>query len=182
MDGEQRDRRAWSLAVVVTVQSVLVAACLAVTLHVYWGVQQRQDLNSTENNEIYIRFEVVSAVRANQTLEFGDYTGNNVSLSNNSKSKIYIGCTGPYILHMYVCCTSNDVKGANGTLVLLLVGGGGTPLSSFSLQQNVCRGLHSTVYLKAKEEASLYFSSPDNLKIKNVTLGLSYLLGRKCIH
>lgn len=34
-----RERRARKLAVVVAVQNVLVAACLLVTLYVFWGVQ-----------------------------------------------------------------------------------------------------------------------------------------------
>ena len=36
-----RDRRAGKLAVVVAVQNVLVAACLLVTLYVYWNVQKQ---------------------------------------------------------------------------------------------------------------------------------------------
>ncbi len=39
--GVHRDRRTRKLAAVVAVQNVLVAACLLVTLYVYWDVQRR---------------------------------------------------------------------------------------------------------------------------------------------
>lgn len=45
-----RERRARKLAVVVAVQNMLVAACLLVTLYVYWDVQkqkQKQEKVST---------------------------------------------------------------------------------------------------------------------------------------
>lgn len=37
----QRNKRAGKLALVVVVQNMLVAACLLVTLYVYWDVRKR---------------------------------------------------------------------------------------------------------------------------------------------
>lgn len=98
------------------------------------------------------------------------------------KDKIYVSCSGPYVLYMDLCYRDMSKEGASGILQLQVVGRD-HPVSSFPLHasRDDCRRLHRIVYLKAKEEASLHWYSTDsNFKIKNVTVGLSYLLGSRC--
>lgn len=102
---------------------------------------------------------------------------------NEQKNKIHIHCTGPYIWHMNVCYKSMDTVNTTGKLQLK-VEGSETPVGSIEMTTpaEVCRWLHSIVYLKADQEASLHFQSNSGFKVKNVTMGLSYLLGEKCQH
>lgn len=92
--------------------------------------------------------------------------------------KIYINCTGPYILYMDVCYTSIGGKQASGTLELQVVGK--HPVMNFTLQASyeVCGWHQSIVYLREQEAASLYLRSTEQFKIKNMTMGLSFLLGK----
>lgn len=94
--------------------------------------------------------------------------------------KIYINCTGPYILYMDVCYMSLSDVEAEGTLQVKVEGK--DPLVNFTLHalNEVCRGLQSIVYFRVKDEAYLDLYSSNTFKIKNMTMGLSYLLGRRC--
>lgn len=104
-----------------------------------------------------------------------------MGLANKNNDSIYVNCTGPYVLYMDVCYKSLHEKEAKGILELQVVGSE-TPVSSVTLNasQEVCRGLSSIAYLRAKEEASLHLYFTDGFKVKNVTVGLSYLLGTRC--
>lgn len=105
-------------------------------------------------------------------------------MSLHTKDTIMTKCEGPYILYAEVCYKSleegtqgqRDNK-ANGTLQLQ-VAGTETPVSYFATNSSdqVCRALHSTAYLTKKDKARLYFNTSDYLKVKKVTVGLSYLL------
>lgn len=95
--------------------------------------------------------------------------------------RIYVNCTGPYVLYMDVCYKSLREYETRGSLKLQVVGSK-TPVWSVNLTtlHEVCRGLHSITYLRAMEEASLYLYVTDGFKVKNVTVGLSHLLGSRC--
>lgn len=96
------------------------------------------------------------------------------------KDWIHINCTGPYILYVDVCYLSMHEPESRGYLQLQVMGQT-TPASSFTLNatsQKVCRGLHSIVYLRAKEQASLYLTVTGGFKVKTLSVGLSYLLGQ----
>jgi len=101
---------------------------------------------------------------------------------NEAKDLIYIKCTGPYIWHMEVCYETRQSADTDAGTLELQVKGSKAPFSSIKLNAThlVCRGLHSTAYLRANEQASLHLSSKDELVIRNITMGLSYLLGKKC--
>lgn len=108
----------------------------------------------------------------------------NLTSSNKEMSmvhdKIHINCTGPYILYMDVCYRSlEENKNITGVLQLMV---GKTAVTSFLLttSDEDCRQLHSIVYLKTKQQASLHIQAQDSFKIKNATLGLNYLLGTRC--
>lgn len=104
-----------------------------------------------------------------------------MSLVDKKNDTIYVNCTGPYILYIDVCYKSLSDEETRGMLQLQVVGST-TPVSSLALNASheVCRGLHSIAYLRAREQASLYFHCTDGFKIKNVTVNLSYLLGGRC--
>lgn len=96
--------------------------------------------------------------------------------------KIYISCTGPYVLYMYVCYVRMDDHESIGKLQLRVMGQK-TLASSHTLNatsQKVCEGLHSTVYLRAKEQASLHLTVTGSFKVKKAVVALSSLLGDKC--
>lgn len=102
---------------------------------------------------------------------------------NEQKNKIHIHCTGPYIWHMNVCYkTMNGSWNSTGMLQLKVEGSETVGSFEMTAPIEVCRWLHSIVYLKADQEASLHFQSKPGFKVKNVTMGLSYLLGEKCQH
>ncbi|XP_042273612.1 uncharacterized protein LOC121901046 [Thunnus maccoyii] len=177
-----RDRRAGQLAVVVAVQNVLVAACLLVTLFVYWETQGLKP-QPTAPDDIHIEFEAIPEMEGNDTLKFnGIQSRKNMSVAGEKNETISIECTGPYILYMDVCYKSKSNEEANGTLRLLVVGQE-THLINFDMQgsREICRGLHSVVYLRAKEKAALHLYSTNHFKIKNATVGLNYMLGSRCI-
>lgn len=104
-----------------------------------------------------------------------------MGLVDKSSDRIYINCTGPYILYMDVCYKSLRQYETSGALQLQVVGSK-TPVCSFNLtaSHEVCRGLHSTAYLRAQEQAHLHLYVTKGFKVKNVTVGLSYLLGSRC--
>ncbi|KAI3368318.1 hypothetical protein L3Q82_008031 [Scortum barcoo] len=157
------DRRSRKLAVVIAVQNVLVAACLLVTLYVY--------LNLTSPQNVHIQFEAIADIPANETLKFTYVISSNMmSLVDEKNDMIYVNCTGPYILYTDVCYKSMSKEETRGMLQLQ-VQGSSTPVSSLALNTSheVCRGLHSIAYLKATQQASLYFYCTDGFKIKNVT-------------
>ncbi|XP_051233626.1 uncharacterized protein LOC127350762 [Dicentrarchus labrax] len=187
-----RGRRVRKLAVVVALQNLLVAACLLVTLYVYRDVSQgvnrdvsqgvnRGDHDSEDN--IHIQFVPIADVPGNKKLMFHEIeSSNKMGLVAKKNDTIGINCTGPYILYMEVCYKGmNQPKEAHGTLELR-VEGSNTSVSSVNLtaSHEVCRGLHSIAYLRANERASLHLNCTDDFKVKNVTVGLSYLLGSQC--
>lgn len=117
----------------------------------------------------------------NATLHFDHITtSNEMSKVDN---KIYVNCTGPYILYMDVCYRSLNKETITGILQLEVVGRT-TPVISFNLTTSGedCTVLHSILYLRVKEQASLHIYAKESFKIKNATLGLNYLLGARCEH
>ncbi|KAM7388510.1 hypothetical protein PAMP_024680 [Pampus punctatissimus] len=177
-----RNRRAGKLAVVVAVQNLLVVACLVLTLCVHWDVNKRSNSDdSSSEDDVHIKFDPIPDVVENGPLEFENISSSKMmGLADKKKTKIYVRCTGPYILYMDVCHKSMDNQVANGTLELQVVGR--ETLIRFQLHEahEVCRGLHSIVYLRAKEEATLSLNTTVGFKIKNVTVGLNYVLGKRC--
>lgn len=115
----------------------------------------------------------------NATLHF-DLTSSSKKMSK-VEDKIYINCTGPYILYMDVCYRSLNKKEITGILQLEVVERK-TTVTSFNLttSDEDCGVLHSIVYLRAKDQASLHIYAEVSFKIKNATLGLNYLLGTRC--
>lgn len=118
------------------------------------------------------------AISRNKTLEFDIYSNNKVDLIG--KDKISIKCTGPYVLYMYACYRSLYRTNVTGMLQLQVVES--VPIASVMMNTSAedCSGLHSIAYLKAKNQASLRLYAPEGFKLKNVTVGLSYLLGTRC--
>ncbi|TKS74785.1 hypothetical protein D9C73_008868 [Collichthys lucidus] len=108
-----RHNRTSTLTVVVVLQNLLVAACLVVTLYVYWEVYQEPEGN------IHIEFVSIAGISGNKTLEFDIYSNNKVDLIG--KDKISIKCTGPYVLYMYACYRSMDSANVTGMLQLQVV-------------------------------------------------------------
>lgn len=99
---------------------------------------------------------------------------------NTDKNKIDITCRGPYIWYMDVCYKSlKHGKVTEGTLQLKM---DDTAVSSVNLtvSNEVCRGHQSIVYLRANTKSSLHLSHADEFRLLNVTMGLSYLLGKRC--
>lgn len=111
----------------------------------------------------------------------GVYSSHMMSLVPEEKDQIQVNCTGPYVLYLYLCYKDRDQGGALGTLELW-VQGREAPASSFPLRASVevCRGLHSTAYLRNKERLRLRLNSTAGFKVKNMTVALSYLLGSRC--
>ncbi|KAK6308936.1 hypothetical protein J4Q44_G00203990 [Coregonus suidteri] len=173
-------RRSWRLAVVLSVQNVLVAVCLAVSFYCFWLEQQRGS-ETPEESEIYIRFDPIAGIPDSEPVKFKRYVNHTMNLSDDSG--IQVRCTGPYMLYMEVCSEGLDGQSGNGTLELRV---GNRKLASFSLQarEEDCRDSHQTVYLRKGEIATLYFTSKGkkNLEVKKLTLGLHYLLGTQCQH
>ncbi|KAG7514291.1 hypothetical protein JOB18_029891 [Solea senegalensis] len=180
-DHVHRERRvsARMLAVVLALQNALVAACLLVTLYVFWIVQNQEPMKN-----VHIQFGTISGVLRNETLQFGLVDSKNtMSRADGNAGMIIINCTGPYVLYIDLCYKSLDLEkghlNTTGTLQLQ-VKGSGTPRSSFRLQAShvkVCRGLHSIAFLRAKEQASLHLYSDRSFVMSELTVGLSYLLG-----
>ncbi|CAL8254697.1 unnamed protein product [Merluccius merluccius] len=185
--GEERTPRCrcanWRLAVAVAIPNLAVIACLAIGLYTYLTFTSR-DMEADENRDIFIQFDSRGDININETLNFTVQDRNKVDLVEGTK--IYISCSGPYLLHMDVCFRGLDNKDGQGKLELLVAAAGQqASLASFPLEGKSkvnCKGLHTTVYLRSKEEATLHFSSEgNNLKIKNIMLGLHYQLGRQCL-
>lgn len=107
-----------------------------------------------------------------------------MSVTGQMNDRIYINCTGPYLLFMEACYTNmmGQRNENNGTLQLR-VGNSETPLISFDMATSatVCRGLHGIAYFKAKDQASLHLYTSNEFKVKNLTIGLSYLRGSECV-
>lgn len=102
-----------------------------------------------------------------------------MSLADEKNDTIKISCTGPYVVYIDVCYKSLT-KGEERTGILQLqVVGSETRVNNFTLQtaDEVCRGLSSIAYLRKEEKASLHLYVKDGFKIKNATVGLSYLWG-----
>lgn len=102
-----------------------------------------------------------------------------MNLAEQKNDSIHIHCTGPYVFYMYVCYNSLRAHETSGYLQLRVKE---TPVISINLSttHEVCRGLHHIAYLGAREQASLYLHVTDGFKVKNLTVGLNYLLGRQC--
>ncbi|KAK5869982.1 hypothetical protein PBY51_024653 [Eleginops maclovinus] len=179
-----RERRTGHLAVIV-VQNVLVTACLAVTLYVFWVVQnQTPRAEQAVEDNVHIQFYETNVLSQNGTVQFiGVKSSNMMSLANGKKDKIYINCTGPYVLYMNLCYTTMNEQEFEVNLQLQVPG---RLVSNFSLnaerrgQQLDCRGLQSTAYLRRNEEASLHVYTLNGFVFKTVTVGLNYLLGSRC--
>ncbi|XP_078024594.1 uncharacterized protein LOC144463647 [Epinephelus lanceolatus] len=182
-----RRKRTRRLAIVVAVQNVLVTACLAVTLYVYWDVQSRP-LRTEQpfGNNMHIEFAAISDIPGNVTLSFPEVSSQNQMILVNKKDKIYINCTGPYVLYVHLCYLDFLEQNATGTLQLQVAGEEEkTPFSFptlYATAHEVCRMLHDIVYLSKKNEASLHLISSPGFKIKHARVGLSYLLGSQCVY
>ncbi|CAL8309127.1 unnamed protein product [Lota lota] len=183
---ERRDNRCsnWWLVVAVTMPLVVVIACMAVTFHMYNTITSQQlvseDMDKVEDHRyIFIQFDAIGDISDNEILKFKYFTSNKVGLADNKEIDIF--CNGPYILHMYVCSKGLDKHHGQGRLELRLAGTQ-TALTNLTVEGGgdvICKGLYTNVYLRRKEKATLHFSSEgQTLKIKNVTLGLHYLLGQ----
>lgn len=100
------------------------------------------------------------------------------------RDKISVSCTGPYVLYMYLCYKSLQEHQETRGSLQLQVAGKETPLSSFNLTvlHEVCNGYHSIAYLVEGEKASLHLYREGMFKVKNVTVGLRYLLGSQCVY
>ncbi|KAM8875871.1 uncharacterized protein AB9W97_016426 [Spinachia spinachia] len=172
--------RTRQLVLVSAVLSALVTTCLLVALYVCWDVQGRTQREEQDN--VHIRLNPVSDFSGNVSVRFGGvYSSHMMSLVPEEKGQIQVKCTGPYVLYLYLCYKDRDQGGALGTLELC-VEGRVAPASSFALHAfgEVCRGLHSTAYLRDKERLRLRLTSSPGFKVKNVTVALSYLLGSRC--
>ena len=123
------------------------------------------------------RVSVRLDVTDKETLEFNNYQNKSVHLVDNKE--IHLFCNGPYILHMYVCYKGLEGPG-RGRLELRRAGMQTlTNLTLAAGKEVTCRGLHATVDLRKKEWATLsFFSEGETLKVKNLTVGLRYLLGQ----
>ena len=124
------------------------------------------------------------AVEGNTTLEFdGVQSKYLMSLDAKEKGVFYINCTGPYILYMDLCYMSMEGKEASGTLRLL--DGKENPETLFTMNSSSeeCKDtvLQKTVFIKEKGKARLQLVSRGRFKLKNLTVGLSSLLGRQCL-
>ncbi|GLD46296.1 uncharacterized protein AKAME5_002700900 [Lates japonicus] len=174
-----REWRARKFAVIVAVQNVLVAACLVVTLYVYWGDLNREQAS---DHNVHIRFDVISGISSNGTLKIHHIASSyKMSLADEKNDTIKISCTGPYVVYIDVCYKSlSSGEELTGILQLQVVGSE-TPVSNFTLQTRsadlVCRGLSSIAYLRKEEKASLHLYLKDGFKIKSATVGLTYLWG-----
>lgn len=92
---------------------------------------------------------------------------------------IHVECTGPYVWYIDSCKVQKEKEETSGILQLR-VQGSQTPVSSFTLNStHICRGLHSIIYLRAKEVASVHLNS-EGFMIDDMSMGLTYLLGNKC--
>ncbi|KAM8744989.1 uncharacterized protein AB9X84_016397 [Acanthopagrus schlegelii] len=180
------ERRAKRLVVIVALQNLLVAACLLLTLYAYCVQEPQSKLGdeSTGVSNIHIHFTAIAAVEGNTTLEFeGVQSKYLMSLDAKEKGVFYINCTGPYILYMDLCYMSMEGKEANGTLRLL--DGKENPETLFAMNSSSeeCKDtvLQKTVFIKEKGKARLQLESRGRFKLKNLTVGLSSLLGRQCL-
>lgn len=123
-----------------------------------------------------------SDVPNNKTVQFHNiHSRYGMNLVDKTKDKIYINCTGPYLLYIEACYKSLRGNLTTGTLQLL-VERNQTLVTSIDMNTSdeVCKGLHSIAYLKVREVAYLYLQSLHDFKVKNMTVGLSYLLGSRC--
>ncbi|XP_077440788.1 uncharacterized protein LOC144062879 [Vanacampus margaritifer] len=163
--------------VLLAAQSVLVAACLALTLYAYWDLRQL----AASRDDVHIQFDVISDISGNATLRFDHVRSSHLMhLADERHSKIAVRCTGPYVLYADVCYRSLE-KNAAGTL-RLHAAGRRAPLwaSRLAGRRDACEALHAVAYLRTGEKAELNLRVTGRFKIKNVTVGLSYLLGGRC--
>ncbi|XP_077390287.1 uncharacterized protein LOC144026966 [Festucalex cinctus] len=163
--------------VLLAAQSLLVAACLSLTLYAYWDLRQL----ANSRDDVHIQFDVISDISGNATLRFDHIRSSHLMhLADERHSKIAVRCTGPYVLYADVCYLSLE-KNAGGTL-RLHAAGRATPLWAFCLagRREACEALHAVAYLRSGEKAELDLRATGRFKIKNVTVGLSYLLGGRC--
>ncbi|KAM9762495.1 uncharacterized protein ACNS7B_004565 [Menidia menidia] len=171
-----RGRRATArLALLVTLQNLLTVACLLATYYIY---KDFQPLLSEDT--AHIQFDAITGLRENVTLKFNHIMSAHNLILNEKKDQISIKCTGPYLWHMEVCYENPEEE--NTGVLQLQVKGSKAPASSVQLHATrlVCRGLTSTAYLRAGEEASLQLFSQNRFMIMNITTGLSYMLGKRC--
>lgn len=124
-------------------------------------------------------------ISQNGTLPLAVSSSYKMRVTGQKNDRIYINCTGPYLLYMEACYTNMMVpkNETNGTLELRMESSK-TPLISFNMATStaVCTGHHGIAYFKAKEQASLYLYASDEFKVKNLTIGLSYLRGSHCVY
>lgn len=116
------------------------------------------------------------------TLKFKEIASKYKMDVNNKKNKIDITCKGPYIWYMDVCYKS--LTNGMVTTGILQLKMDDTVVSNVTLTVSdvldVCRGHQSVVYLRANTKSSLDLNQIDGFKVLNVTVGLSYLLGKRC--
>uniref|UniRef100_A0A1A8L0D8 TNF family profile domain-containing protein n=2 Tax=Nothobranchius pienaari TaxID=704102 RepID=A0A1A8L0D8_9TELE len=179
--GRAQGRCAGKLGAVVVVQNLLVLACLLLTLSNYIYKPPREKPEEI----VHILVEDFKTLIENETLTFGHVKSNSTMLLGEGKDTISINCTGPYVWYMYVCYQAKDSR---GTLELQVRGSRDPPVSSFSLNathdaasKDICRGLHSLVYFRNKQVASVRLYSTTGFIFRNVTMGLTYLLGNICV-
>ncbi|MEQ2188057.1 hypothetical protein GOODEAATRI_011048 [Goodea atripinnis] len=160
------------LAAVVAVQNLLVVACLLVTVYLCMKSP------ALPEDDVYIQFNELRDLKANTSLKFE--VSREKRRLENDKGNISISCTGPYVWHMLVCYKTMNQGNLSGNLVLQVAN---TPVNSVrmdAIEQTVCRGLHSIVYLKERDVASFHLYSPKGFWMVNVSMGLRYLLGNNC--
>ncbi|XP_076736779.1 uncharacterized protein LOC143415173 [Maylandia zebra] len=183
MDAERgrvihRRKRTGTLAVVVAVQNVVVAACLIATLFLYLDFPK----DTSTDTIVHIEFEPLTVPLGNMTLKFKEIASKYKMDVNTDKNKIDITCKGPYIWYMDVCYKS--LTNGMVTTGILQLKMDDTVVSNVTLTVSdvldVCRGHQSVVYLRANTKSSLDLNQIDGFKVLNVTVGLSYLLGKRC--
>ncbi|CAL8346319.1 uncharacterized protein LOC115555698 isoform X2 [Gadus morhua] len=178
MKGQEHRCSSWRLGVAFTMPCLLVIACTAFTIHTCHTITSLLNVEKAYDG-IFIQFHPISDISDNETLKFMNYTNKSVDLVDNKE--IVISCNGPYILHMYVCPRGFNNEPGQGHLELRLAPEQ-QAITNFTLESRGgidCKGLQTTVYLRREQRLNLYFSSKNRtLKIKNVILGLRYLLGQ----
>lgn len=119
----------------------------------------------------------------NGTLQLNIFSSFKMSVTGQKNDRIYINCTGPYLLYMEACYTNMEQQNETKGTLQLRVGSSETPLISFDMATSatVCRGHHGFAYFKAKDHASLHLYASNEFKVKNLTIGLSYLRGSQCV-
>ncbi|XP_029939581.1 uncharacterized protein LOC115382079 [Salarias fasciatus] len=184
----QPNRRISKLAVVVAVQNLLLVVCLLVTFYVYRDFQANKAdfLTEISENIVHIQLSPIRPLSHNGTVNFTAITSSYLMDLKSNKRDISIKCTGFYIWLVQICCasrkeTATGTGTATGT-VQLKVTGSETPVSSFTLDvaKDDCRGLHSIIYLKKNQQASVNLVVQKEFQINKMSVEMNSLSGKKC--